>query len=96
MGNSIEDYRATIGLFDTKKRCLYGLVNVRAESYQQIMLINLQCPALVRRRTFERNDNPKERKQVDIRAKETQPKRAKSEKPDGHLSERKIIQKSEI
>ena len=61
MGNSIEDYRATIGLFNTKKRCLYGLVNVRAESYQHIMLINLQCPTLVRRRTFERNDNPKER-----------------------------------
>jgi hypothetical protein len=29
-------------------------------------------------------------------AKEKQPKRAKSKKPDGHLSERKIIQKSEI
>ena len=41
MGNSIEDYRAAIGLFNTKKRCLYGLVNFRAESYQQIILINL-------------------------------------------------------
>ena len=47
MGNSIEDYRAAIGLFNTKKRCLYGLVNCWAESYQQIMLINLQCSALV-------------------------------------------------
>jgi hypothetical protein len=47
MGNSIEDYRAAIGLFNTKKRCMYGLVNFRAESYQQIMLINLQCSALV-------------------------------------------------
>ena len=43
MGNSIEDYRAAIGLCNTKKRCLYGLVNFRAESYQQIMLTNLQC-----------------------------------------------------
>jgi hypothetical protein len=47
MGNSIEDYRAAIGLFNSKKRCLYGLVNFRAESYQQIILINLQCSALV-------------------------------------------------
>jgi hypothetical protein len=31
----------------------------------------------------------------DIWAKEKQPKRAKSKKQDGHLSERKIIQKSE-
>jgi hypothetical protein len=36
-----------IGLFNTKKRCMYGLVNVRAESYQTIMLINLQWSALV-------------------------------------------------
>jgi hypothetical protein len=38
----------------------------------------------------------KSEKKVDIWAKEKQPKRAKSKKPDGHLSERKIIQKSEI
>jgi hypothetical protein len=38
----------------------------------------------------------KSEKKVDIWAKEKQPKRVKSKKPDGHLSERKIIQKSEI
>ena len=42
MGNNKEDYRAAIGLFNTKKRCLYGMVNFGAESYQQIMLTNLQ------------------------------------------------------
>ena len=48
MGNSIQDYRAAIGLCNTKKRCLYGLVTFRAESYQQLnMFINLQCSALV-------------------------------------------------
>jgi len=47
MGNSIEDYRTAIGLFNTKKKCLFGLVNFRAESYQQIMLTTLQCSALV-------------------------------------------------
>jgi hypothetical protein len=47
MGNSIEDYGAAIRLFNTKKRCLNGLVNFWAESYQQITLINLQCSALV-------------------------------------------------
>ena len=47
IGNSIEDYRAAIRLFNIKKMCLYGLVNFRAESYQQIMLLtNLQCPAV--------------------------------------------------
>ena len=38
----------------------------------------------------------KSEKKVDIWAKEKQPKRAKSKKPDGHLSERNIIQKSEV
>ena len=33
----------------------------------------------------------KSEKKVDIWAKEKQPKRAKSKKPDGHLSKRKII-----
>jgi hypothetical protein len=33
--------------FNTKKRCLYGLVHFRAESYQQIMLTNAQCSALL-------------------------------------------------
>ena len=47
MGNSIEDYRAVIGLFNTKKGYQYGLVNFRPESYQQIILINLHCSALV-------------------------------------------------
>jgi hypothetical protein len=47
MGNNKEDYRAAIGLFNTKKRCLYGMVNFRAESYQQIMLTNLQCSIFV-------------------------------------------------
>ena len=70
---------------------------------------------IYRRRTFERNDNPKERKkkwaferkknnpkernlknQMDIWAKEKQPKRTKSKKLDGHLSERKIIQERNL
>ena len=47
-----------------------------------------------RRLTSERYDKPKEQKKVDIWAKEKQPKRAKSKKPDGHLSERKIIKRA--
>jgi hypothetical protein len=47
MGNIIEDNRAAIGMFNIRKMCLYGLVYLRAESYQQIMLTSLQCSALV-------------------------------------------------
>jgi hypothetical protein len=32
---------AAIGLFNTKKRCLYGLVNCRVDSYLHNMLANL-------------------------------------------------------
>jgi hypothetical protein len=47
MGNGISDYRAAIELFNTKKRYQYELEDFRAESYQQIMLTNLQCSAFV-------------------------------------------------
>ena len=47
MGNSIESYRAAIGLFYLKKRNLYRPTDFRADTYQDILLTNLRCTFLV-------------------------------------------------
>jgi hypothetical protein len=56
MGNSIDHYITAIGLFNPRKGCLYGLVNCRVDSYQQIMLTNFLC--LVHPSPSTYNSNP--------------------------------------
>ena len=45
-GNSIDDYRAANGLFHLRKN-LVRPVDMRANTYQELLLTNLQCSFLV-------------------------------------------------
>ena len=47
MGNSNEDYRAAIGLFNIRKYITGGPIDFRANTYQEIVLTNLRCSFLV-------------------------------------------------
>ena len=47
MGNSIESYRAAIGLFHNHGDKTCGAIDFRADSYQSIFTINLQCNLFV-------------------------------------------------
>ena len=47
MGNSIESYRAAIGLFNCQKRNQCGFPNFYTSTYQEILLTNFRCTFLV-------------------------------------------------
>ena len=43
MGNSLDAYRAAIGMFNLRHRKSNGPIDFRAETYQEILLTNLRC-----------------------------------------------------